>query len=105
MTMTEPASPDATPRHRTPLHPLLLAGVTVMLAAVAWWLSYYSAYGGWFGVLDVKYLCLSGWMEDCNHIQAQIGSGFLPAYTPFAWWAGTLLMLVGLYLTMRNRRN
>lgn len=95
--------PIAEPPRRQ-MHPLLLAGVALMLASIAWWLAYYSAYGGWFGVLDIKYLCLSGWMEDCEAIQRQIGSGFLPTYSPFAWWAGTLLMLVGLYATMRNRR-
>jgi len=105
MSMSDiPPATDPAPKPRTPMHALLKVGIAVMVLSLVWWLTYYSAYGGWFGVLDVKYLCLSGWMEDCDRIQAQIGSGPIPAYSPFVWWAGTILLLVGLYLTMRNRR-
>jgi len=81
---------------------VLLFGLAVMTAAVVWWFAYYSQYQG-LNFLGHKFACLSGEAMECSFYQDQIGSSVLPAYSPMLLWAGTVVALVGLYLTRRNK--
>ena len=82
---------------------LLYFGLAVMVAGVLWWLLYYSQWEGMFGLLDVKFSCLSGDSMECTNFQEFIGPSVLPVYSPMLLWAGTVVALVGLYLTRRSK--
>jgi hypothetical protein len=95
------AMADAAPAKRK-LHPLLLAGLAVMAAALAWWLAYYSQWQG-LSLLDIKWKCLNGDAFECSNFRDFIGPSAIPVYSPLAWYAGIGLTLVGLYLTRRQK--
>ena len=95
------AMADTGPAKRK-IHPLLLAGLAVMGCAVVWLLSYYSQWQG-LSYLDIKLACLGGDTMECTNFQDFIGPSAVPVYSPFAWYAGIGLTLVGLYLTRRQR--
>jgi hypothetical protein len=82
---------------------LLYFGLAVMVAAVAWWLIYYSQQGGLFAMLDVKFSCISGDSTECSNFQDFIGPSAIPVYSPMLLWAGTVVTLIGLYLTRRSK--
>jgi hypothetical protein len=91
---------------RSPLkaaYAVLWFGLAVMGAAVLWWLIYYGQWQGAFSLLDVKFSCLSGDSMECANFQDFIGPSAIPVYSPMLLWAGTVVTLVGLYLTRRNR--
>jgi hypothetical protein len=83
-------------------NPVLWVGFAVLVFAVLWWLAYYGQWQGWFGLLDVKFNCLSGGTFECDSFQEFIGKSTIPVYSPMAFWAGAILSIVGLYLSRRR---
>jgi hypothetical protein len=81
---------------------VLLFGLAVMAVAAIWWLAYYSQYQG-LANLGGKFACFSNEASECLTIQILIGPSAIPVYSPMLLWAGTVVALVGLYLTRRNR--
>ena len=81
---------------------ILIFGLAVIAAALAWWLVYYSQYNGLSG-LGGKFACFSNDAPECVTIQMLIGPTAIPVYTPILLWAGIVVALVGLYLTRRNK--
>jgi hypothetical protein len=81
---------------------VLTFGLAVMAVAAVWWLAYYSQYQGLAHLSD-KFACFSNDAEQCLSIQILIGPSAIPVYSPMLLWAGTVVALVGLYLTRRNR--
>ena len=79
------------------------AGLALMSASLAWWVSYYSQLGGFTWRFDSKLGCLSGDGLDCTHLQQFIGPTFLPAYQPLMLWFGALVTILGLFLSRWNR--
>ncbi len=79
------------------------AGLALMSAAVAWWVSYYSQLGGLGWRLDGKLGCLAGDGVDCDHLQRFIGASVLPAYSPLLLWFGVVVTILGLFLSRWNR--
>ena len=81
---------------------VLIFGLAVMAIAAVWWLTYYSQYQGLTN-LGAKFACFSNEASECLSIQILIGPSAIPVYSPMLLWAGTVVALVGLYLTRRNR--
>jgi hypothetical protein len=96
------AMADSAPAPKRKVNPLLWAGLALMGCALAWCLSYYSQWQG-LQFLDIKLACLNGDTMECTNFQDFIGPSTIPVYSPFAWYAGIGLTLVGLYLTRRQR--
>lgn len=84
---------------------LLIAGLVVMVFALCWWLAYYGQFHGVFAFLDVKLKCLNGDAYDCTSYQGAIGQSAIPVYSPYSWYVGIGLTLVGLYLSRRRREH
>ena len=82
---------------------VLYFGLGVMLVAVLWWLVYYGQWQGAFSLLDVKFSCIAGDSMECTNFQDFIGPSSIPVYQPMLMWAGTVVTLIGLYLSRRNR--
>ena len=91
----------STPKRKS--HWLLPLGIVVLVVALLWWFAYYGQWKGWFTLLDVKLGCLMGDAFECANFQDFIGPSAVPVYSPFIWYAGILFVLVGLYLTRRNK--
>ncbi|MDB5505679.1 MAG: hypothetical protein JWR75_317 [Devosia sp.] len=85
------------------LHWLMASGLAVMGLALVWWLTYYSQWQGPFGLLGVKFSCLTGDPFECATFREFIGPSSIPVYVPAIWWAGLISMLVGFYISRRNR--
>jgi hypothetical protein len=81
---------------------LLIFGLSVVGVAVVWWLAYYSEWQG-LGGLGLKFGCLSNDSADCAGLQTLIGSSAVPVYSPMLLWAGSVVALIGLYLSRRNK--
>ena len=79
------------------------AGLALIAAALAWWVSYYSQLGGLEFRLDAKLGCLTGDSLDCDHLQQFIGPSMLPAYSPLMLWGGVVVTILGLFLSRWNR--
>ena len=91
---------DTQPR-RTPLATKI--GFALWVAAILWWLAYYAQWHGAFGLLRLKVICLGGTTDECAFFQQQI-HGSIPVYSPVLWWAGLIVMAVGLYQSRAARR-
>jgi hypothetical protein len=79
------------------------AGLSLMSAAFAWWVTYYSQWGGFLGHLDMKLSCVSGDSFECTNFQQFIGPSVLPAYSPLLLWLGVVVTILGLFLTRWNK--
>ncbi|MEO8757694.1 MAG: hypothetical protein ABI398_08085 [Devosia sp.] len=84
-------------------HAATFGGLTLMVSAIAWWLSYYAQAGGMFARFDVKLGCMSGDSLECTRFQHLIGPSVLPAYSPLLLWLGVLVTILGLFLTRWNK--
>jgi hypothetical protein len=82
---------------------IMLAGLALMVAAVAWWLAYYGQHLGPFTLLNRKMACLMGEASECVAFRDFIGPSPMPVYSPIIWWAGLIVALIGLYVSRRNR--
>jgi hypothetical protein len=85
------------------LHAVVYAGMSLMAAAIAWWFVYYGQLGGMFSRLDVKLSCFSGDSTECTTFQNFIGPSAIPVYAPWLLWLGVVAVVLGLYLTRRNK--
>ena len=81
---------------------VLIFGLAVIVAALVWWLAYYSQYNG-LADLGAKFACFSNDVPECAIVQSFIGPSAIPVYSPMLLWAGLVVALVGLYLTRRHR--
>ena len=82
---------------------VLFAGLSLMTASATWWLIYYGQLAGMFGRLETKLGCLSGDSADCSNLQLFIGPSAIPAYSPILLWGGVVVVVLGLYLTARDK--
>jgi hypothetical protein len=97
--MTQPEIVATRPRST----PAIWVGLALGAAALAWWLFYYSQYGGWFEQLGFKAPCLAVTTDDCLLMQKKLVLSAVPAYHPVLFWAGTIVLVIGVF-QRRSRR-
>jgi len=97
--MSEPA----TPAPRRGLVVLIWVGFGLCAFSAAWWLYYYSQYGGAVVQFSLKLPCMVVLTDDCAEIQKRLAESAVPAYHPLLFWAGLILLAIGV-LQQRSRR-
>jgi hypothetical protein len=77
-----------------------LWGVTLL-----WWFAYYANWGGAFGLMGLKVMCITSTSSECEFFQTQISKvSVIPTYYPVFWWAGCVAMIVGVLQARRQRK-
>jgi hypothetical protein len=97
--MSEPAA--AAPRRG--LTPAIWIGLALWAFTLAWWLYYYSQYGGVSDQLLMKIPCLAVSTDDCVYMQKHLAESAIPAYHPVLFWVGAAVLILG-FLQRRSRR-
>jgi uncharacterized membrane protein len=87
----------------------MIIGAGLWFLSVIWCLAYYSAWDDkFFGMLDLKFPCVTGASEECRlaarDIIARSGSA-VPTYYPILFWIGFGAMGVGLVQGRMQRRS
>jgi hypothetical protein len=85
---------------RTPL--AMKIGLALWALALVWWFIYYAQYSGPFGLLGLKFPCITGATNECVFFQQRLRTSAIPAYHPIFWWLGVVAMVVG-FVQTRNR--
>lgn len=86
-------------RTKKPPAPLALKiGLGLWAISLLWWFLYYAQYAGAFGLMDLRFGCISGATSECLFFQQQLAqTSILPTYVPIFWYVGLACMTVGLY--------
>jgi len=73
------------------------AGLTIMVAAFAWWFLFYAQWTGPLRLLDLKVPCLVMTIDECSFFQSRLEEFHAagPVYQPAAWWIGMATFLAG----------
>lgn len=85
-------------RKKLPTPLVLKIGLGLWAISLLWWFLYYAQYAGAFGLMDLRFGCISGATSECLFFQQQLANkSVLPTYVPIFWYAGLVCMAVGLY--------
>jgi hypothetical protein len=95
--MSEPPAP------RRGVALIIWVGLALCVFSVAWWLYYYSQYGGASAQFLLKLPCVAVLTGDCADMQKRLAESSVPAYRPVLLWAGLVVLVIGV-LQQRSRR-
>ncbi len=95
---------DQTPSIKKPLPVASKIGLGLMVIALLWWFAYYSNYSGAFGLLDLKFMCISGATRECLFFQERMGPTAVPVYYPVFWYAALIALAIGAYQSWKARK-
>jgi len=96
--MSEPAATG--PRRELTL--AIWIGLGLWAFTLAWWLYYYSQYGGVSDQLSIKIPCLAVSTDDCAFMQKHLAESAVPVYHPVLFWVGLAMLALG-FLQRRSR--
>lgn len=100
--MTDASTPQRT-SVKTPIGTRIafaLWGVTLL-----WWFIYYANWGGAFGLMGLKLMCITGATPECLFFQQQIAKlSAVPTYSPIFWWAGCVAAVIGFVQSRASKR-
>lgn len=100
--MTDTQSPQ-TMAAKTPTATRI--GFALWGVALLWWFAYYANWGGAFGLMGLKLMCITGATSECEFFRTQISKiSAIPTYYPVFWWAGCAAMIVGLVQSRGQRK-
>ena len=79
---------------------LTVGGVAIVVAAVFWWMTFYSKVMG--GQVGSAFPCLFSSSEECQFVSMMGRMGGLSPYTPFLFWVGAIVAIVGVFLLIAS---
>jgi hypothetical protein len=89
------SDPVVTPRRRG-FAAAIPIGLSLLAVTFAWWFFYYSQYDGPSKQLDLKAPCFAVTSEDCLTMQKHLLGSMIPAYHPVLFWAGAIILGIGI---------
>lgn len=87
-------------KQKTPM--AMKLGLALWAVALAWWFVYYAQYSGPFGLIGLKFPCITGASSECAFFQHRLSGTAVPTYHPIFWWLGVAAMIVG-FMQTRTR--
>lgn len=92
------SEPDSGKPVKRPSPMALKIGFGLWALSLVWWFFYYAQYAGAFGLMGLRFGCISGATSECLFFQQQLAkTSILPTYVPIFWYAGLVCMAIGLY--------